>query len=63
MCVHFAQVMFVGGLFPQFRRDSEGKSTIDEAGVRRMAAVQLAINRLNNKIDGMYDNVLPTTQV
>ena len=53
----------MGGLFPQFRRDSENKFVIDEAGVRRMAAAQLAINIVNNKSDGVYDKLLPDTQV
>ena len=53
----------MGGLFPQFRRDSENKFVIDEAGVRRMTAAQLAIDKVNDKSDGVYDNLLPNTQV
>ena len=53
----------MGGLFPQFRLDSENKFVVDDDGVRLMAAVQMAINRVNNKSDGMYDNLLPNTQV
>ena len=50
----------MGGLFPQFLHDS---STIDGLGLRQMAAVQLAIDRVNNKRDGIYDNLLPNNQV
>ena len=53
----------MGGLFPQFRLDSENKFVVDDDGVRIMTAVQMAINRVNNKSDGMYDNLLPNTQV
>ena len=53
----------MGGLFPQFRRNSTGNYVVEEAGVRWMAAVQLAIDRVNNKSDGLYDNLLPNAQV
>ena len=53
----------MGGLFPQFRLDSTGNYVVEEAGVRSMAAVQLAIDRVNDKSDGLYDNLLPNTQV
>ena len=62
MCANLMQVLFVGGIFPQFRLDSKGNYVMD-AGVRRMAAAQMAINRVNNKTDGVYDNLLPDTQV
>ena len=62
-CVNLVQVLYVGGLFPQFRRDSENKFVIDEAGVRRMTAAQLAIDKVNDKSDGVYDDLLPHTQV
>ena len=50
----------MGGLFPQFFVDG---SAIDELGVRQMAAVQLAFDRVNNKNDRVYGNLLPTKQV
>ena len=50
----------MGGLFPQFMRDG---SEINELGVRQMAAVQLAFDRVNNKNDRMYGNLLPNKQV
>ena len=55
--------MFIGGLFPQFRRNGENKFVVDESGVRLMAAAQMAINRVNDKSDGVFDNLLPGTQV
>ena len=57
------QVVFVGGLFPQFRLDRKGNFFIDQGGVRRMAGALLAFDRVNNKTDGVYDNLLPNTQV
>lgn len=56
-------MLSVGGLFSQFSRDSEGKLVVFSPGVREMAAVQLAINRINNKSDDLYDDLLPTAQV
>ena len=58
--VDVAQVLFLGGLFRQFLH---GKNTISQGGVRRMAAVQLAIDRMNDKYDDNYDNLLPNTKV
>ena len=58
------QVVFVGGLFPQFRLDRNKEDfIIDQGGVRRMAAALLAFDRVNNKTDGVYDYLLPNTQV
>ena len=58
----FVQTLFVGGLFQQFRLNSEGEYIISR-GTRTMAAVLMAINKVNNKSDGVYDNLLPNTQV
>lgn len=55
--------MHVGGLFAQFSLDSDGKYAVDQGGVRQMAAVQMAIEAVNNKSDGVYDHLLPNTQV
>ena len=52
------QVFYVGGLFRQFANNE-----ISESGIRRMAAVQLAISKLNNKTDGIFDNLLRNAQV
>ena len=55
----------MGGLFRQFRLDTSNDNdfVVSESGVRRMAAAQLAINRVNNKTDGYYDTLLNNTQV
>ena len=53
----------MGGLFPQFRLDSAGNYVVSSGGNRRVHAVQMAIDRVNNKKDGMYDDLLPNTQV
>jgi hypothetical protein len=62
MCF-FAQALFVGGIFTQFSRDSDGNYAIDQGGLRSLSAAQIAIDRVNNKSDGVYDNLLPNTQV
>lgn len=54
-------MLFLGGLFSQFRQTG-GKSIVDQGG-RFMPVVQIAINIVNNKSDGLYDNLLPNTQV
>ena len=62
MCF-FAQALFVGGIFTQFSRNSDGNYVIDQGGLRSISAAQIAIDRVNNKSDGVYDNLLPNTQV
>ena len=52
----------MGGLFEQFTLTGlVGESSIDQNAVRSMAAVQLAINRINNKQNG--HKLLPRTKV
>ena len=58
MCIN-CQVLYVGGLFPQF---VAGTNTVEEA-TRLQAAVLLAFDRVNNKTDGVYDHLLPGKQV
>ena len=53
----------MGGLFAQFSRDTDDKYVVDEAAARLMPAVQMAINRINDKTDGVYDELLPKTRV
>ena len=53
----------MGGLFRQFEMNDEGVDKISESGIRRMAAVKLAISRLNNKNDGIFDDLLRDTEV
>ena len=58
------QVLFVGGLFEQFVfAGSAGESSLDQSAVRSMVAVQLAMNRINNKQDEIFDKLLPQTKV
>ena len=58
------QVIFVGGLFPQFGEEKENELFVmSESGVRTMASALLAINRVNNKTDKVHDTLLPKTQV
>ena len=54
-------MLFLGGLFSQFHQTG-GKSIVDQGG-RFMPVVQIAIDIVNNKSDGLYDNLLPNTQV
>ena len=57
--MHLVQTLRVGGLFSLFQLDNN----IDNSGVREMAAVQMAIDQVNNKSDDVYDHLLPNTQV
>ena len=62
--MHLVQTLRVGGLFPQFQLDNNNVDyVVDNAGIREMAAVQMAINQVNNKSDDVYDHLLPNTQV
>ena len=57
-------MLFLGGLFAQFTfAGSEGETSLDQRAVRSMAAVQMAINGINDKHDGKYDGLLPQTKV
>jgi len=56
-------VLLIGGLNAQFSLDSSGKYEVDEVAQRLLPAVQMAINRINDKSDGFYDELLPRTRV
>ena len=60
MCLQF---LLLGGLFAQFSSDSSGTYVIDQGGGRLLPAVQMAIDRVNNKTDGTFDKLLPHTLV
>ena len=58
------QVLLVGGLFERFTfSESTGYVKLNRRAVSSMAAVQMAINDINNKYDGKYDDLLPQTKV
>ena len=59
---HFGavQIVYVGGFFSLFRL---ADARIHQSGVREMAAVKMAINRINDKYDGILDRLLPGTKV
>ena len=63
MFTNSMQVVYIGGLFAQFRRDSNNKYIVDQSGVGEVAAVQLALDKVNNKTDNVFDDLLPNTQV
>ena len=51
-------------LLPIFLLDDPSQeTTVVEGGVRAMAAVQMAINKINDKHDGVLDKLLPETKV
>ena len=62
MYVTFVQVILVGALLSQFRA-KDNKWVMDVPGVRGMASALLAINKVNNKTDKVYDTLLSKTQV
>ena len=57
------QTLPVGGLFSKFQLDNNDDYVVDNAGVSWMAAVQMAINKVNDKSDDVYHDLLPNTQV
>ena len=59
----FGQVLSLGGLFTQFSQDSGGHFVVDQGALRAVPAVQMAIDRINNKSDGIYDELLTNTKV
>ena len=52
----------IGGLFPRFKTSAAG-FTRDDSGTRRFAAFVQAIREINNKTDGVADDLLPHTQL
>ncbi|KAL1502937.1 hypothetical protein AB1Y20_011008 [Prymnesium parvum] len=52
----------LGGLFPMFKAERDAFQ-LDLAGVRRFAAFQLALREINNKSDGLADQLLPRTRL
>ena len=57
------QVLLIGGLIAQFSPDSNDNYEVNQAALRQLPAVQMAINRINDKSDGFYDELLPRTRV
>ena len=53
-------VVRLGGLFPRFKTAESGFK-LDNAGVRRLTAFVMAIREINNKTDGIVDDLLPNT--
>ena len=51
-------VVNIGALFPMFRASNQN---LDSSGQVRFAAFLLALQLLNNKTDGAYDDILPRT--
>ena len=55
--IYTSQVLLVGGLFPLFLPERK------LFGAGMAAAAQLAIKQINNKTDGVFDNLLPHHEV
>ena len=55
-------VVRIGGLFPRFRTVASSYSH-DSSGVRRYTAFVQAIREINDKSDGVADDLLPNTQL
>ena len=63
-CLVTAQVPIVriGGLFPRFKTSAANYAK-DTSGVRRYTAFVQAIREINNKTDGIADDLLPQTKL
>eukprot|EP00736_Rhodelphis_marinus_P008687 Rmarinus@m.23256 len=55
--------LYIGGLFSLTAYDTEGLRVPNEHGVANMAGFLMAVDEINNKTDGVLDNVLPQTQI
>eukprot|EP01041_Mallomonas_annulata_P005370 gene5370-10730_t len=53
------QTVNIGVIASQFK--SDGVLSVD--GTHQIAAIVMALNQINNKHDGIYDDILPTTQM
>lgn len=53
--------MKIGGLFPLVRIGSGRAPALDSSGILQLTAFLLAINEINNKRDGIADDLLPNT--
>lgn len=51
--------VMLGGLFPRFRIGGRK----DGSGIERLAAFRMAIAEINNKTDGLADDLLPDTRI
>ena len=51
--------LFMGGEFPVINADG----TFNAVGAHRRAGMQMAIHEINNKTDGLYDDILPNVIV
>ena len=51
--------VFLGAMYPMFRANGD----MDGGGRRRRAAFLMAIDHLNDKTDGLWDDLLPHTQI
>ena len=52
----------LGALFPMFKTQAASYS-MDASGIDRFSAFKLAIDEINNKTDGVADDLLPNTQL
>ena len=53
----------MGGLFPVFFKLNDIIGIVIDWDVGLITVVQMALDRINNKNDGVFDNLLPNTRV
>ena len=51
--------LFIGGEFPIINADG----SFNAVGAHRRAGMQMAVREINNKTDGLYDDILPNVMV
>ena len=56
-------MVYVGGLFPVFFKLDDIIGIVIVWDVGLITVVQMALDRINNKNDGVFDNLLPNTRV
>ena len=62
LAVGAVPVVHLGGLYPRFSTASKNFK-LDTSGVRRFTAFVQAIREINNKSDGIADDLLPNTHI
>ena len=58
------QTFLIGGMFDTYQVENKSLQYVrQEAGSQNLAAFVMAIDEINNKFDGIFDNILPRTKL
>ena len=58
------QTFLIGGMFDTYQVENKSLQYVrQEAGSQNLAAFVMAVDEINNKFDGIFDNILPRTKL